>query len=228
MIRVTAVAALLVFLGVGCSKEQPETGASTEPATAAQSIAQTPVEATPMAPDEVIAPDDGALASGDEAVAFVPDDTELLSDDGLAALGDAADNAMDGVTEAAAGLKDTITETDLAALDAAEAAAEMEGMAVGAVTVLEQDAALALAQKSGCLACHAINDKVVGPAWTDVAERYRGADGAREQLIAKVKAGGKGNWTDVTKGVPMPPYSPRVADADIAQLVDFVLSLATE
>jgi hypothetical protein len=37
--------------------------------------------------------------------------------------------------------------------------------------------------------------------------------------------GGKGNWTDVTGGIPMPPYSPRVSDEDIAGLVDFILSL---
>lgn len=84
---------------------------------------------------------------------------------------------------------------------------------------------LELAKASGCLACHAVDKKVVGPAWKDVAARYKGQAGAKDQLIAKVKAGGKGNWTEVTKGVPMPPYSPRVKDEDIAKLVDFVLSL---
>jgi len=44
-------------------------------------------------------------------------------------------------------------------------------------------------------------------------------------LINKVKRGGKGNWLQVTGGVPMPPYSPRVSDANIESLVDFVLSL---
>ncbi len=85
---------------------------------------------------------------------------------------------------------------------------------------------LALAKKSGCLACHGVEKKVVGPAWKDVAARYRGQEGARDQLLDKVKNGGKGNWTEVTGGVPMPPYSPRVTDADIEKLVDFVLSLA--
>lgn len=85
---------------------------------------------------------------------------------------------------------------------------------------------LELAKKSGCLACHAVDKKVVGPAWGDVSAKYKGDAAARDALIAKVKAGGKGNWTDVTGGVPMPPYSPRVADADIATLVDFVLGLA--
>jgi cytochrome c len=92
-------------------------------------------------------------------------------------------------------------------------------------TVQAEEAELALARKSGCLACHSVESKVVGPAWRDVAARYRDDTGARDRLIEKVKKGGKGNWTDVTGGVPMPPYSPRVADADIDSLVDFILSL---
>ncbi len=80
---------------------------------------------------------------------------------------------------------------------------------------------LDLAKKSGCLACHSVDNKVVGPAWKDVAAK--GAD--RATLIDKVKNGGKGNWTEITGGVPMPPYSPRVADADIETLVDFILGL---
>jgi len=82
-----------------------------------------------------------------------------------------------------------------------------------------------LAKASGCTACHAIDKKIVGPSWQAVADKYKGGD-AKADLISKVKAGGKGNWTEVTKGVPMPPYSPRVADADIEKLVDFVLGLA--
>jgi len=86
--------------------------------------------------------------------------------------------------------------------------------------------ALALAQKSGCLACHKIDKKLVGPAWQDVAKKYKGDAGAKAGLIEKVKKGGKGNWTEITNGAAMPPYSPRVKDEDIEKLVDFVLSLA--
>lgn len=99
---------------------------------------------------------------------------------------------------------------------------------------------LALAKKSGCLACHSVEKKVVGPAWQDVANKYKGkseisatlTDGSvvkgtpKEVLTQKIHKGGKGNWTAVTGGVPMPPYSPRVSDADISKLVDFVLGLA--
>ena len=98
--------------------------------------------------------------------------------------------------------------------------------AAAALFISGQAAAdLALAKKSGCLACHSVEKKIVGPAWKDVAAKYKGDASARAALIAKVKKGGKGNWTAVTGGAPMPPYSPRVADADIEKLVDFVLGL---
>ena len=100
-----------------------------------------------------------------------------------------------------------------------------DGLAMDSAWSAESDN-LALAKKSGCLACHSVEKKVVGPAWIDVSKKYKGDAGARDRLVKKVHTGGKGNWTEVTGGVPMPPYSPRVADADIEQLVDFVLSLA--
>lgn len=81
------------------------------------------------------------------------------------------------------------------------------------------------ANRHGCVACHAIDAKRIGPAWQDVANRYRGDAAARDMLIAKVKGGGSGNWTEVTGGVPMPPNGPRVPDEDIAALVDFILNL---
>ena len=85
---------------------------------------------------------------------------------------------------------------------------------------------LELAKKSGCLACHSVEKKIVGPAWQDVSNKYKGDAGAKDRLVEKIKKGGKGNWTEVTGGVPMPPYSPRVSDENIAKLVDFVLGLA--
>lgn len=100
-------------------------------------------------------------------------------------------------------------------------------ISIGSSAAMAMDKAesLALAKKSGCLACHSVEKKIVGPAWQDVSKRYKGSSEAKAQLVAKVKKGGRGNWTDVTGGVPMPPYSPRVNDADIEKLVDFILSL---
>jgi|GEM_PF-59863 len=90
---------------------------------------------------------------------------------------------------------------------------------------LNHEAGLMLAKQNGCLACHKIEAKLVGPAWRDVSKRYKGDPEAKARLIAKVKTGGKGNWTKVTGGIPMPPNSPRVSDEDIEKLVTFVLSL---
>ncbi len=80
---------------------------------------------------------------------------------------------------------------------------------------------LDLAKKSGCLACHGVDKKIVGPGWKEVADKYKGDAGAKENLIGKVKGGGKGTWG----AAPMPPYSPRVSDENIEKLVDFILTL---
>jgi len=90
---------------------------------------------------------------------------------------------------------------------------------------LSREEGMNLAKQSGCLACHKIETKLVGPAWSDVSKRYKGDAGARARLVEKVKKGGKGNWAEVTGGVPMPPNSPRVSDENIEKLVVFVLSL---
>jgi cytochrome c len=90
-------------------------------------------------------------------------------------------------------------------------------LAVG--TAQAQDAK-ALLQKHGCLACHAIDKKVVGPAYIDVAAKYKGDAGAEAKLEAKVKAGGSGVWGPV----PMPP-NPGVSAADMKTMITYILSL---
>jgi cytochrome c len=83
------------------------------------------------------------------------------------------------------------------------------------------DAAETLAQKSGCLGCHSVANKILGPAYKDVAAKYKDDKTAETRLIAKVKAGGSGVWGTM----PMPPNSPQVQDADIKTIVHWVLSL---
>jgi cytochrome c len=80
-------------------------------------------------------------------------------------------------------------------------------------------AQLELAQKSGCTACHAVDKKIVGPAYKDVAAKYKGNAKAPAMLEEKVKKGGVGVWGQV----PMPPNT-QVSDADIKKLVAWVLS----
>ena len=81
-----------------------------------------------------------------------------------------------------------------------------------------------LAKKSGCLKCHSVDKAVIGPAYKDVAARYKGNDKAREDLIKTVTNGGKGHWTKVTDGGPMPPHGGRLSEDEIKILVDWVLS----
>jgi cytochrome c len=71
----------------------------------------------------------------------------------------------------------------------------------------------------GCIACHAIDKKVVGPAFRDVAAKYHDQPGAEQRLEAKVKNGGGGVWGDI----PMPPHSV-VPDADIHYIVNWILT----
>jgi cytochrome c len=91
------------------------------------------------------------------------------------------------------------------------------GLLVSAGNALAQEA---LAKKYNCLACHAVDKKVVGPAYKDVAAKYKGDAGAEARLVAKVKNGGSGVWGPI----PMPPNS-SVPDADVKALVKWVLSL---
>ena len=79
-------------------------------------------------------------------------------------------------------------------------------------------AALALANAKGCMACHGVASKLVGPGYNEIAQKYQAQADAEEMLVAKVKLGGQGNWG----AIPMPPQA-HVADEDIRLLVQWVL-----
>ena len=81
-------------------------------------------------------------------------------------------------------------------------------------------AAEALTRSSGCIACHTVDRKLVGPSYREIANRYRQDKGAAAKLAQKVKAGGKGVWGDI----PMPPNG-HVKDADIQNIVQWILSV---
>lgn len=84
------------------------------------------------------------------------------------------------------------------------------------------DTAETLAQKNGCLACHSIDKKVLGPSYKDVAAKYKGDKTAEAKLISKVKIGGSGVWGPI----PMPAHSPQVKDADIKTIIQWILKMA--
>ena len=87
-----------------------------------------------------------------------------------------------------------------------------------------------VAKKNNCASCHSVDKKLVGPAWMDVSKKYKGVakytyDGKeypiREGLALKISKGGKGNWG----AMPM-PANPEISDAEMKQLLDFILQLA--
>ena len=78
----------------------------------------------------------------------------------------------------------------------------------------------ALLQKNNCLACHNVNQTVVGPAFKDVANRYRGQADAADRLAKKIRAGGAGVWGSM----PMPAH-PQIAEADAKKLAVYILNI---
>ena len=89
----------------------------------------------------------------------------------------------------------------------------------GAAFTIPAQADEALAKKHNCTACHSVDKKLVGPAYKDVAAKYRGKNVAAT-LEQKVKKGGQGVWGQI----PMPP-NPAVPDGDVRKLVDWIVKL---
>ncbi|MEZ5612650.1 MAG: c-type cytochrome, partial [Rhodocyclaceae bacterium] len=81
------------------------------------------------------------------------------------------------------------------------------------------DAGMDLAKAKNCLACHAVDKKLVGPAYKDVAAKYKGDKGAVAKLAEKVQKGGVGAWGQI----PMPP-NPQVSAAEATTLVEWILA----
>ena len=77
-----------------------------------------------------------------------------------------------------------------------------------------------LAQSKNCLACHQMDKKLVGPAYKDVAAKYKDDKDAEARLVKKVMAGGTGVWGQI----PMPP-NPQVSEAEAKTLVKWILAM---
>ena len=90
------------------------------------------------------------------------------------------------------------------------------------LTVFASSAAMAnleLAKSKNCMACHAIDSKLVGPAYKDVAKKYAGQKDAEDKLVQKVLKGGSGVWGPMA----MPPNT-QVNEAEARTLVKWVLT----
>lgn len=91
-------------------------------------------------------------------------------------------------------------------------------VALGVIVAGQANANQDLATKKNCMACHALDKKLVGPAYKDVAAKYKGDKDAAAKLAKKVKAGGSGVWGQI----PMPPNN--ITDDEAATLAKWVLS----
>lgn len=89
----------------------------------------------------------------------------------------------------------------------------------GSAAAAEPPAGYLIAQQNACLGCHTVDRKLVGPAFRDIAGKYKGEAGARVRLEKKVRDGGAGVWGVI----PMPSH-PRMSDADIRTVVAWVLA----
>ena len=79
---------------------------------------------------------------------------------------------------------------------------------------------LALAQSKNCMACHAVDKKLVGPSYKEVAAKYSGDAGAVDKLAVKIQKGGSGVWG----AIPMPANS-QVSEAEAKKLAAWVLTV---
>lgn len=92
-------------------------------------------------------------------------------------------------------------------------AATLSGVMLNAALANE-----ALARKNDCFGCHSVTNKLVGPAFKDVAAKYAGQDGALEQLQNSIRNGSIGKWGEV----PMPPH-PKISAADLKKLATWMM-----
>ena len=93
-------------------------------------------------------------------------------------------------------------------------------LASAAVIATPAMADQALANSKNCMACHAVERKLVGPSYKDIAKKYANQKDAAEQLAGKIVKGGSGVWG----AIPM-PANPQVSEADAKKLTAWVLSL---
>jgi cytochrome c len=97
-------------------------------------------------------------------------------------------------------------------------------LAVLSLAVIFSTSALAdqdLATKNQCMACHALNKKVLGPAYQEIAKKYQGTPDAQAKLTESIRKGGAGKWGQI----PM-PAQPNLSEADAKALAIWVLSTA--
>jgi len=99
----------------------------------------------------------------------------------------------------------------------------LSAIAVSLACMTNALASQELAQKKACMSCHGVDKGALGPAYKDVAAKYRGQKDAEAKLVQKVLNGGGGAWK-MPMG-PMPAQKGNVTEAEAKQLVKWVLSI---
>ena len=94
------------------------------------------------------------------------------------------------------------------------------GATIASLASMPALASADLAQKKNCMACHAVDKKLIGPGYKEVAAKYAGQKDAADKLAQKIIKGGVGAWGQV----PM-PANPQVSEAEAKQLAAWVLSV---
>jgi cytochrome c len=91
---------------------------------------------------------------------------------------------------------------------------------VAATPTVQNERGLELIGASDCTGCHAIDKKVIGPAYQDVAQKYENSPAVIDTLVNKVRNGGQGNWGTI----PMAPH-PNLSEEDAREMVKYIMSL---
>lgn len=198
------LAALLAAL-YGC---QPETPVQQE--TVMQS-ASAPVNAA--VEQEVTVAESAVVAPSVDTPVVPPVKAEPVTKKVPAALSGTADKTVSEPVAKAVKEQAVAPVKEMAAVVAPVAATAPK-------SVVSEADALALAKQNNCLACHAIDRKMVGPAWKAVAVKYRGDAGAEAHLVDKMAKGGGGVWGSMAM-----PGNSKISVADRTTLVRFVLNL---
>jgi len=102
---------------------------------------------------------------------------------------------------------------------AAPAADTVAAVAPAAPAATAEDPTQKLLSANACIACHAVDRKLIGPGFREIAQRYQGQSGAQDQLAKKIRDGGAGAWG----ATPMPPHR-HLSDADLGLMVGWIIS----
>ena len=93
-------------------------------------------------------------------------------------------------------------------------------LACSAAHAVDEAAAIELAKNNGCLSCHSAKEKIVGPAYSTIAEKYKDDKDAVASLVQSIQNGSKGKWGRI----PMPPHA-SMSGADIKTLAQWVMTI---